>query len=402
MLMKPEVRTTLRKTTLVTGCVISLIAFSSALAPRGSWRYVATPQHPTATNQQIKGVTALSPTDAWAVGRWFDPNVKIQTLHWDGTQWSFINPPATAHLGGTPDLDDVDHAPNGDVWAVGNVYTGYPTDNNPLVMRWRNGGWDYVDKVRFGNSEIYPYAERGGGADVVECISENDLWIAGWAAGKGMEATVRAMSAHWDGSSWTEFDVPVFGTRYNEIVSMSATGPNDIWAVGWYRDYAADYHSFVVHWDGNSWSHVSTPVEGMQGDSLNNVLAFAPDDAWIVGSVPAGGVILHWDGNQWSHYDDPSRLGRGFGYLAASAPNDIWTTGADNSFWHYDGMNWSFHSNPTVPGARFWWRSGGLAASGKNDVWSVGGWDDGVKNYNLTERFSLKPATNADAIIRKR
>lgn len=377
-------------------------ALPAVAAPRGSWRYVAAPQHPTATNQQIKGVTALSPTDAWAVGRWFDPNVKIQTLHWDGAQWSFINPPATAHLGGTPDLDGVGHAPNGDVWAVGNVYTGYPTDNNPLVMRWRNGGWDYVAKVRFGQQRVYPFAERGGAAYTVQAFDENDVWIMGFAGGHGDDGLVIPMSSHWDGSDWTEFEVPVFGNRWNNIENSSASGPNDIWGVGSFRNYAFGYHSFMVHWDGAQWSQVPTPLDGTTDDSLWDVAALSPDNAWAVGSIPAGGVILHWDGSEWRHAVDSSRMPRGFSYIAAISPTDIWAVASDNSFWHYDGMNWSFHSNPSVPGASFWWRSGGLAASGHGDVWCVGGFSDGTNNFNLTERFSLKPTTNAGATIRRR
>lgn len=380
-----------KQTGLACVFAIQLGLAASASMGTGRWDYVSAPQHPTATNTQLKGVTALSRNDAWAVGRWFDPNVKIQTLHWDGTAWSFIQPPSTQHLGGTPDLDGVNHAPNGDVWAVGNVYTGYPTDNNPLIMRWRNGGWDYVDKIRFGKSDVYPYAERGGVGIDVECIAEDDVWVVGYAHGRGSDATMVPMSAHWNGSTWTEFDVPWYGTRYNLIQSVSGSGPNDIWAVGNYRNFAQDYHAFLVHWDGSQWSKVQIPIEGLPGDSLWDVEAIAPDDAWAVGSVDAGGVMMHWDGTSWTLYADPSDMPRGFSYLAPIAWNDIWAVAGDNSFWHYDGVAWSWHSNPSVPGAASWWRGGGLAASGRNDVWSVGGWSDGSLSYNLTERYRLKP-----------
>lgn len=374
--------------TILAGTLLSAGVFAFSLKQR--WGYVPCPQHPTATNAQLKGVTALSQIDAWAVGRWFDPNVKIQTLHWDGRSWRFIDPPNTTSLGGTPDLDGVDHSPNGDVWAVGSVYTGYPTDNNPLVMRWRNGSWDYVNKIRFGLSHVYPYAERGGAAYDVACISENDVWVVGYASGHGDDALMIPMAAHWNGSGWTEFDVPWFGNRYNLIQNCSASGPDDIWAVGSYRNYAQDYHAFMVHWDGTQWSHVPTPIEGMSGDSLWDVAALAPDDAWAVGSIPAGGVIMHWNGTQWSLFADPSTLAGGFSYLAPISRNDIWAVAGDNSFWHYDGVSWTQHSNPTVPGASSWWRSGGMAASGPNDVWSIGGWTSGSLNNNLTEHFPLK------------
>lgn len=367
--------------------VVALAGTPPSHAQSGRWRYVPAPQHETATNTQVKGVTALSPTNTWAVGRWFDPNVKIQTMHWDGRAWSFVEPPNTAPLGGTPDLDGVGHGPNGDVWAVGNVYTGYPTDNMPLVMRRRNGSWDYVDKVRLGQQRVYPYADRGGAGYDVACISENDVWVVGYAGGHGDDALIIPMAVHWDGSRWTEYDVPWFGTRYNLIHNCSASGPNDVWAVGTYRNYAQDYHSFMVHWDGSRWSHVPTPIEGMQGDSLWDVAAIAPNDAWAVGSTAAGAVMMHWDGARWSLYGDQTQLPRGFSYLAAISSSDIWAVAADNSFWHYNGLVWSRHSNPPVPGATSWWRSGGLAASGSGDVWCVGGWTDGTKNYNLTERY---------------
>ena len=374
---------------LVGAILLGMVLSGFVWVAAGKWVVVPVPEHPTATNTQLKGVTSLGPNDAWAVGRWFDPNVKIHAMHWNGSAWNFVNPPSTSHLGSAPDLDSVGHAPNGDIGAVGNVCGEAPADNNPLVMRWRNGAWDFVDKIRFGKADVYPFAERGGAAFDVECFAENDVWVVGYAAGRGTEATMVPMSAHWDGTKWTEVEVPWYGGRYNLIESVSGSGPNDIWAVGNYRNVAQNYHAFMVHWDGSRWSKVPLPIEGIAGDTLWDVEAIAPDDAWAVGSIDAGGVMMHWDGTEWSLFNDPSQMPRSFGYLAQMKANDVWAVAQDNSFWHFDGVTWSRQSNPPVKGAVSWWRSGGLAASGSDDLWSIGGWTDGTKNHDLAERFRV-------------
>jgi hypothetical protein len=69
----------------------------------------------------LVGVTALSPTNAWAVGsqRTSSKTVRAQVEHWDGTSWGiFLNPdPGTSFS----TLNGIAAISASDIWAVGQV-----------------------------------------------------------------------------------------------------------------------------------------------------------------------------------------------------------------------------------------------------------------------------------------
>ena len=82
-----------------------------------------------------------------------------------------------------------------------------------------------------------------------------------------------------------------------------------------------------------AWHDVAMP----DGDTLNAVLAFAPDDVWA-----AGRNIYHWDGANWhlslAYY---SYSAGSFGYLVAGATNSIWALGGTYDVnEHWDGSQW--------------------------------------------------------------
>src|SRR5207245_3107851 len=81
--------------------------------------------------QQIRGASASSPTDAWAVGG-FDRAV---AWHWDGSQWKSVHVDATRSayegLGGVAAVNA------DDAWAVGSTNTSdYSRTSGPLIMHW--------------------------------------------------------------------------------------------------------------------------------------------------------------------------------------------------------------------------------------------------------------------------
>ena len=113
-------------------------AVTQAAPPCGDWDLVPTPNVGDSVTR-LRAVTALSSDDAWAVGLWRDASGVFgpMAFRWDGTTWSETDLPDTSHLGGLPETEGVEAASNGDVWVVGKVFTGYPTDNLPLLLRWR-------------------------------------------------------------------------------------------------------------------------------------------------------------------------------------------------------------------------------------------------------------------------
>ncbi len=387
-------RAALACATLVVGLQsASIDAHASGLC--GPWDLVATPNIGNSVTR-LTAVTRLSPIDAWSVGYWrSEPSGRGPlVMRWDGSAWVLIDLPETGHLGTLPETAGVAAAPAGDVWVAGNVTTTYPTNNLPLVLRWRDGSWDYVETVTLRPQTVYPYAARGGLAYEVDALAADDVWAVGLANGFGDgEATSVPMALHWNGSSWTDVDVPRVANRHHELNDLVAISDDDVWAVGDYRNIGGTFRGVTYHWDGQEWSHVYSPIEEVSQSGLEDIAATGPDDVWAIGGGDSGVILMHWDGTQWSLAEPPPDSG---GSLIAVGPNDLWASGW-NGFWHWDGASWTEVSS-NVPGATYVIRNGGMEIVGDCDIWSVGFWTlaDGITSFTLAERLQLPPTAVAE------
>jgi hypothetical protein len=384
--------------------LLSLPAASPAAGICGPWNLVPTPNVGNSVTR-LTAVTVLSPSDAWSVGYWRSEPVGRGpvAMRWNGSVWALTDLPETGHLGTFPETEGVDAASNGDVWLAGNVTTTYPTNNLPLVLRWRDGSWDYVDTVTLRPQTEYPFAARGGFAYEVDALTGDDVWAVGIANGYGdASSSSVAMALHWDGSSWTDVEVPIVANRHNQLNDVVAISHDDVWAVGDYRNIAGTFRAVTFHWNGQDWSHVYSPIEEISQSSLDDVAATGPNDVWALGGGDSGVVLMHWNGSQWSIAQPPPNSG---GSLIAVGPNDLWVSGW-NGFWHWNGVSWT--EVPTsVPGATYVIRSGGMERVGDCDIWCVGFWTlaDGITSSTLAERLQLPPATvdaTADAGVAAR
>lgn len=337
---------------------------------------------------RLTGISSASPDDAWSVGFWrSEPTGRGPlVLHWDGSVWTEMDLPDTSALGSNPETVGVKAISNGDVWVVGNVTTTYPTYNLPLVLRWRGTEWDYANTVTLRPQTVHPFAARGGFAQDVDALAADDIWVVGIGAGFGDgQATTVPLAIHWDGSNWTDVEVPRVSNRHHDLKSVVAISPNDVWAVGDSRNVAGPYLGVTYHWNGSEWSHVSSPIEAMPESSIEDVVANGPNNVWALGNAAdVGVVVMHWNGSQWSTIDSPPNSG---GSMAAVGPDDLWISGW-NGYWHWDGTTWT-EVPVSVPGAAYSIRSGEMAIVGECDIWCAGFWTeaDGITSYILTEHL---------------
>ena len=104
---------------------------------------------PAPDNGVLFGVSADSATDAWAVG-WARDLDKFQTyhsltMHWDGTSWSLVpNPDPFGGDGGTSQLFAVSAVSPTDAWAVGTCTCLGTDTNQTLIMHWDGTAWSQV------------------------------------------------------------------------------------------------------------------------------------------------------------------------------------------------------------------------------------------------------------------
>lgn len=345
--------------------------------PCGTWTVSASP-NPAGTDHAIlRDVVALAPDDAWAVGEYTaleQGSYQTYTLveHFDGATWSVIpSPNPTACSTCTYATFDAVRAngPN-QIWAAGGKRVqssdGF-LGTHVFVARYDitngNGSWTVLNT---------PLTVGGSGANIrdIEIVADDDIWFFGDWIGSipGGPSGAPALAMHWNGSTFTVVPTPypAFGTPGWGLEAGSALGPNDIWAVGGGSDGDYSSKTYIIHWDGSSWTQTPAPSPGMN-HRLWAVEAIAPDDVWAVGDYyDANGyfsLFLHWDGATWSQVPSPG----GGSSLVAFASDHVYAGGA--GIVHWDGSSWqtveSFSGviGPSVTA---------LAASDLCHVWGVG------------------------------
>ena len=144
------------------------------------------------------------------------------------------------------------------------------------------------------------------------------MWAVGSYYNTSRQQT-RTLIEHWDGTSWSIVSSPNVGkgeVHDNYLVGVAAVSGNasDIWAVGKYYNPGTPhgYHTLVEHWDGTSWSVVASPDPGGPGGNpiLYAVAAVSASDVWAVGFTGSRTQqqtnVLHWDGSTWTRVPAPS------------------------------------------------------------------------------------------------
>ena len=259
-----------------------------------AWAVTASPS--PMLNQQLNGVAAISPSDAWAVGfmnnsQWASNRTLI--VHWDGTSWTRV--PSPNPTSGEDELWGVWASSASDVWAVG-TYSTANGGANTFATHFNGSSWTVVPTP---NAAPYNNLHRVFGS------SSTDVWAVGTAYIGGEPAPV---TLHWNGSSWKLVPSPDLGESY--IRGGWASAATDAWIVGEWDGPAPNYtpHQLVYHWNGSSWKSVLSPSNAAY--ELYGVTARSPSDAWIAG-VNSGSsnrrtLIEHWDGTSWTLVSSPN------------------------------------------------------------------------------------------------
>ncbi len=109
-----------------------------------SWARASSPNRATGAPpkiDQLQGVTAISATNAWAVGYYQLSGTGFYTLilHWDGTAWHWMRSPDPAV--DNDFLVGVAATSASSVWAVGGFNDGFGGGEQSLVLHWNGSAW---------------------------------------------------------------------------------------------------------------------------------------------------------------------------------------------------------------------------------------------------------------------
>jgi hypothetical protein len=269
-----------------------------------SWKKVATPSPGGASGDSVlNSVTAISPTDAWAVGWYSATSGQSQpfVLHWNGTSWQQVTVPAPGGTTGRNDLTSVSADSSSDVWATGYSATTTGATGQSYVLHWNGTTWEQVTSPDPGGSTGLSFLVS------VHAISASDAWAVGYYS--TTSGGQQSFTAQWNGTSWQQVTSPDPGgsTGLTDLVGVSATSANDVWAVGSYQASGKYAQSLVLHWTGTSWKKAGAPSPGgaTHSTNLTGVSADSATDAWASGyHFTDGGatasVLLHWNGTKWA------------------------------------------------------------------------------------------------------
>ena len=202
-------------------------------------------------------------------------------------------------------------------------------------------------------------------------IADSDIWAVGTTNLDTSSDT--PLAVHFDGMSWSAVPTPTLKGR-NDFDGVAAVASNDVWAVG-----AQDISStgfaqpLIEHWDGTSWSVVSSPKLKQDG-ALEAVTAISTNNVWAVGLLDdlSAALVEHWDGTSWSVVSSPAFTGiQEVTAISADASNDIWAVTSSPIVLHFDGTNWSQVHAGSEPRYGFF-SLRGITALSPTNVWAVG------------------------------
>ncbi len=182
-----------------------------------------------AYDNELIAVSALSPTNAWAVGYFgTQSSGPFFTLveHYDGSSWNFVNSPDP---GGSQVLYDVSAVSASDIWAVGSFRKNFV--DHTLIEHYDGFNWTHVPSP---NPQGQPAA-----LFAVKAISASDVWAVGeWGQGIG-----KNLIEHYDGTKWTVQASPNVGQYTNALIGVGGTSSSNLFAVG---ESAVD--NMNLHW----------------------------------------------------------------------------------------------------------------------------------------------------------
>jgi len=207
-------------------------------------------------------------------------------------------------------LEDVDIAPDGNVWVAGSS-----------IAHNRDGGiWK--------SSELPPMNLT---FDAIAMTGDSEGWALGRRAASIAE--IPGVIGRVTEGRWHE-EVAINDIEWNKLEKVAK---NDIWAIGDILD-----RSRLYHYDGVSWKDATAQIEDFttRATYITDIDMVSANLGYMVNYE---GVLWRWDGKRWMNSGNVGETG--IYSIEVLSDSDIWAVGDqlfDNQIiCHYDGMAWS-------------------------------------------------------------
>lgn len=304
-----------------------------------SWSVVPTVNTGSLRND-LFSVSAVSSTNVWAVGA-YDTNSSTQTSatiaeHWNGTKWSkvtTVNPSTYSYLFAVTALSSTN------VWAVGTYYNFTAANYQTLVEHYNGSTWAKVSSPNTGGFDDELFA--------ISAWSATDIWGVGSMI--PLSGASQSLALHSDGSSWQVVSTPNT-TGDNEILGVTALEGGHAVGVGDGGFVTSSTPAQGFQWDlvvSPSTSTMGLLSPPVTGDVILEGVARSSGSVWVVGffrstfSAPDQSLVWHatWDSSAhtltWASSpgisDDPGAIDNILYAVDALTPSVFWAVGTSFS-----------------------------------------------------------------------
>lgn len=266
-----------------------------------SWKRVPCPDPGgKAARDGLAGVAATSASNAWAVGEYSRGSAQLALiLHWNGRSWRQVARPLPR--GSTASsLSAVTAVSSSDAWAVGAYFHGLT--ERTLIEHWNGRSWRLVPSQNVGVLRNALNAVTGSSA--------GNMWATG-ASDNG--SVFQTLTERWNGRRWQLVPSanPGGSSLNNVLYAVDVASQASAWAVGDYFN-GDDDQPLIEHWDGKAWQQEpAQDPPGLVLGTLYGAAPAPSGRAWAVGFYVAGSstltLIERWNGTSWQVVPSPNR-----------------------------------------------------------------------------------------------
>ena len=342
--MRSTPATILRIGTAIAIVAAGLVAVDVAPAAAApSWSIVSSPSPAGPTHDDLDGLSCSSSTNCLAVGNTYGGLLTLSE-RWNGSSWSQIPTPDPSWLfGEAPSyLSDIACTKASSCFAVG---YGEEDAAGPLIERWNGSSWSAFATPGYGT---------GASLNAIACKG------ASMCQAVGVNGTA-LFAARWNGSSWTTVAVhEPAGAQSATLSDVKCASTTNCIAVGTYTTATAT-KTLTERWNGTKWAVVSSPNPvGARSSSFAGVGCPAASTCFAAGTYTAQNhqvrtLIERWNGSSWSIVASPSPSGRpalsSVACRSVSACTAVGSKGASTLVERWNGTKWAVVSSPSPSGA---------------------------------------------------
>jgi hypothetical protein len=265
------------------------------------------------------------------------------TEHWNGSSWSIESSPNPAG-GNAANLSGVACPSTHSCFAVGSYAVG--SAQNAVVEHWNGSAWGIL-------AAATPHNANGVGLTGVACPATKSCFAVG---SYSTSTTTNSLTEHWNGSSWSVVSSPnPGGSTAVSLRGVSCPSTHSCFAVGVFATSSAT-KTLAEHWNGSSWGLETAANPGRATSaSLTSVSCPATKSCFAVGNYSAGSgaksLAEHWNGSSWS--DEPTAnpsSSASFNSVSCPSAKSCFAVGnstVKNLIEHWNGSDWGTMSSPS-------------------------------------------------------